>query len=1051
MALADPTARRARSSDARAPRARTDRRVRAPQGGRRPGSPGAAAARRGVPRALAAVLMAGLGGASAQAADDAPRPNIVVVFSDDHATRALSAYGSGLNETPGLDRLADEGARFDACIVGNPICAPSRATLLTGAHSHVNGVRVNGDTFDSSQPTFPKLLQGAGYTTALIGKWHLRSEPTGFDHFEVLQGQGQYYNPDLRHSDDPPGVLRRHEGHVTAHLFDRALTWLDEGRDRQRPFLLMVQPKAPHRTWMPAPEHLHDLAGVELPEPPTLLLGHDGFASGHATQAMTIAEHLFWQYDLKLDGFPALDGAPPWDPRARLTPAQRRAWDAVYEPRRAAMAAADLRGDALTRAKYQLYIKDYLNTVAGVDAGVARLLQGLDERGLARDTLVVYASDQGFFLGEHGFYDKRWMYEPSARAPLLVRWPGVVEPGTVVEELVQNTDFAPTFCELAGVDSPARMQGRSLVPLLRGERPDAWRTAAYTRYHEFPGAHDVPRFAGVRTARHKLIWYEELDEWELFDLVADPDETTNLWSDPAHAALADRMTFALLEAKLAARDTEGPQPHLVRRAPWQDPAEDCPPELRVTPDEAQTLVAPARNAALAGERPPNVVLILCDDLGWYDLGVQGGEHVRTPHLDRMAAEGLRLTNFHAAQAVCSASRAAYLTGCYPTRLGIRGALAPGNVVGLHDDETTLGELLQSQGYATALFGKWHLGWQPMFNPTRHGFDRYVGIPYSNDMSPDVRNNPRPHARNWPPLPLFEDEHVVELEPDQALFTRRFTDESLDFIRDHAHERFAVVLTHPMPHVPLYVSEEFQDFTGLGLYADVLAEIDHGVGRIRALLDELHLAEDTLVMFTSDNGPWRVFGDHAGQVGPLRGSKGNSFEGGIRVPFVAAWPGTIPAGATSDELLMSIDILPTLARLAGAELPEREIDGRDASELLLGAPDAGSPQDAYGVWYAGDQLQAVLSGAHKLILEHTYRHPGEPANGGVPGNYTWPHTPTELYDLAAEIGERTDVSASQPEARARLDAHVADFRARLGDKTTGSEGTERREVGRLPDG
>ena len=460
--------------------------------------------------------------------------------------------------------------------------------------------------------------------------------------------------------------------------------------------------------------------------------------------------------------------------------------------------------------------------------------------------------------------------------------------------------------------------------------------------------------------------------------------------------------------------------------------------------------------ATASGPPPNLVIVFADDLGYGDLGVYGAEHPVTPHLDRLAAQGMRLTDFYVAQPVCSASRAALLTGCYPNRLGITGALGPNATRGLHPEETTLAELCRSRGYATAVFGKWHLGHRPEFLPTRHGFDEFHGIPYSNDMwpfHPDYVDLPPVAAerkRGYPDLPVFEGERIVDPQvtpEDQKTFTRTFTERAVAFIEAHRDEPFFVYLAHPMPHVPLFVSEAFEARTGHGLYADVIAEIDWSVGRIIDTLRRHGLDRRTLVIFTSDNGPWLSYGDHGGSAGPLREGKGTTFEGGVRVPCLMWWPGTIPAGSVCREPLMTIDILPTVAGLIGAKLPPRPLDGRDAGALLRGEAGAASPQEAYFFYYHRNDLEAVRCGRWKLHLPHRFRsmEGRTPGRGGTPGQYDWDRrTGLELYDLAADIGERHDVAAENPEVVARLLGLVEAMRADLGDDITGTEGSGRRD-------
>jgi arylsulfatase A-like enzyme len=513
-------------------------------------------------RALAAVALAALvagcsrsepAATGSEQAELPGRPNIIFIFTDDHASQAIGAYGgrlASLDPTPNIDRLAAEGMMFRSAFVTNSICAPSRAVILTGVHSHLNGVPTNAETFDSTQVTFPQLLQGAGYQTAIVGKWHLKSDPVGFDHWQVLPGQGQYYNPDFRTAEGPVRV----EGYVTDLITENLLGWLGNDRDPSRPFMLMYQHKAPHRAWQPGPDHLSTYAGVQIPEPPTLFDDHTGRTSAARTQEMAIDADMRFGYDLKL--WP--DTVTPDDGlnqaverfRERMTPDQLAAWDAAYLPENEAFSADPPSGEELVRWKYQRYMKDYLRTIRSVDDNLGKLLDYLDESGLADNTVVIYSSDQGFFLGEHGWFDKRWMYEESLRTPLLVRWPGVVRPGSENDALVQNLDFAQTFLDMAGVEAPDHMQGRSLVPLLRGERPGDWRDAIYYHYYEFPGAHSVQRHYGVRTDRHKLIHYYTIGEWELFDLQTDPDELRSVYDDPEYSVIRADLENRLQELRV---------------------------------------------------------------------------------------------------------------------------------------------------------------------------------------------------------------------------------------------------------------------------------------------------------------------------------------------------------------------------------------------------------------------------------------------------------------------------------------------------------------------
>lgn len=475
-----------------------------------------------------------------RAEESASRPNILYIMSDDHAYQAVSAYGHGLNQTPNIDRLAREGMLFRNCFVTNSICGPCRAVVLTGKYSHLNGFARNGDRFDGSQQTVAKLLQQAGYQTAVIGKWHLETDPTGFDHWEVLFGQGPYYNPPMK---TPQGRVQ-HEGYTTDVITDLALDFLKSGRDPNRPFFLMYHHKAPHRNWCPGPQELDLYKDTDIPEPPTLFDDYATRGRAAREQEMTIARHLT-PHDLKL--------VPQ---NEKFTPDQAERFYNAYAEENRAFEEANLQGEELVRWKYQRYLKDYLRCVAGVDRNVGRVLDYLDESGLAKNTVVIYTSDQGFYLGEHGWFDKRFMYEESFRTPLLVRWPGHVQPGSVCEKLVMNLDFAETFLDIAGAAIPEDMQGRSLKPLLEGREVADWRTSMYYRYYEYPAVHMVHKHYGVRTDRYKLIYFHEIDEWELYDLAKDPRELNNVYGDPAYAEITAQLQAELWRLKTLYKDDD---------------------------------------------------------------------------------------------------------------------------------------------------------------------------------------------------------------------------------------------------------------------------------------------------------------------------------------------------------------------------------------------------------------------------------------------------------------------------------------------------------------
>jgi len=456
------------------------------------------------------------------------------------------------------------------------------------------------------------------------------------------------------------------------------------------------------------------------------------------------------------------------------------------------------------------------------------------------------------------------------------------------------------------------------------------------------------------------------------------------------------------------------------------------------------LILAASLPGRAADPPPNFVIVYCDDLGYADVGCFGAKDYATPNIDRLAHEGMRLTDFHTAAAVCSASRVALLTGCYPQRVGILGALGPKAKVGISEEETLLPEILKQRGYTTAIFGKWHLGDDPRFLPTRHGFDRYFGLPYSNDMWPN-----HPTNKTFPPLPLIEGEKVVELMPDQTQLTTSYTERAVKFIADNKGKPFFLYLPHSMPHVPLFVSDKFKGKSGAGLYGDVIQEIDWSVGQILAALKEQGLDERTLVIFSSDNGPWLSYGNHAGSAGPLREGKGTTWEGGQRVPFIARWPGKIPAGSQCGDLTTTMDVLPTLARLAGGEPPQDKIiDGQDIWPLLSGQPVKKSLRNTfYYYWDYG--LDAVRQGPWKLVFPHKFRSLTGPAGkDGQPGGYSDATTELALYNLDTDVGETTNVAADHPDIVERLQKLAEEARQDLGDSHQKRPGKNRRQPGRL---
>ena len=503
-------------------------------------------------------------------------PNILFIMADDHDNDAISAYGSHLTKiapTPNIDRIASEGMLFNHCFVTNSICAPCRATILTGKYSHLNGVIDNHTDFDGSQQTFPKLLREAGYETSLIGKWHLKSEPTGFDYWNIFpgHGQGKYYNPDMSEM----GKVSEITGYVTDVVTDISLDWLKNKRDKNKPFMLMYQHKAPHRSWEPAPRHLDYLEDVNIPVPDKYYKRKTGTAAKE--QEMSIFDNMGPESDLKVYPDTAakynLKGNHPNGARAyfkrfeKYTEQQQRKFLEHYTQRDKKLTSHfPQTTEEMNYWRYQQYMKDYLRTIKAIDENIGRVLDYLEESGLAENTIVVYTSDQGFYLGEHGWFDKRFMYEESFHTPLLIRWPGKIKPKSINNDFVMNLDFAPTFLDIAGAEIPADMQGESFLPILKGETPDNWRKSVYYHYFEYPGPHMVKRHYGIRTEKYKLIhFYYDIDEWELYDLKKDPEEMNNVFHEPEYAGIAVRLMGELEKLQIKYKDSDDLARELINK------------------------------------------------------------------------------------------------------------------------------------------------------------------------------------------------------------------------------------------------------------------------------------------------------------------------------------------------------------------------------------------------------------------------------------------------------------------------------------------------------
>jgi arylsulfatase A-like enzyme len=771
------------------------------------------------------------------------RPNILFIFSDDHAYQAISAYNDPrrLIETPHIDRLAREGMRFDRCVVPNSICGPSRASVLTGKYSHQNGFFNNTNSrFDGLQATFPKLLHAAGYQTALFGKWHLVTDPTGFDDWKILPGQGVYYNPPMIDNGGPV----RYQGYTTDVITELSLDWLRK-RDKSKPFLLMCHHKAPHREWLPALRHLDHDHDRHYPEPPTLFDDFSGRGKAEHDQDMTIAKTMT-AVDLKL--------VPPAD----LTPEQHREWNAYYEPRNAAFRRARFEGSDLVRWKYQRYMHDYLGCVKALDESVGRLLQFLDDQELAKDTIVIYAADQGFYLGEHGWFDKRWIFEESLRTPLLVRWPGIVQPGTACANLVSNIDFAETILEAAGLPVPADMQGRSLLAILKGQIPQDWRTAFYYQYFEYPVPHHVRPHYGVVTDRYKLVHFDipDLDEWELFDLEKDPRELRSVYRDPTYVAVVTKLKQELDRLRS---------------------------ELKVPvhpPKEAYGQLFTTHQTSV---QRPNILWLVAEDLG-PELGCYGTVQVRTPNLDRLAGMGVRYTRAYTTAPVCSASRSAFMTGMYQTTIGAH------NHRSHRDDGFRLptGVRLISDWMRDAGYFSLNISQLP------HSF----GFSGTGKTDWNFRDDGRP----------FESDDWADLKTHQPFFAQ------INFEETHRPFRAPKQADPAKVLIPPYYPDHPVTRHDWAEYLDAASELDRKVGLVLQQLATDGLADSTIVLFMADHGQCHVRGKQfcyeEGLHIPLI----------IRWPAQFPLPNGFQPGTVDDRLIEAIDLAPTFLAIAGASKP-----------------------------------------------------------------------------------------------------------------------------------
>ena len=493
------------------------------------------------------------------------RPNIVFIMSDDHAYQAISAYSNRLTQTPNIDRIAKEGMLFSNACVTNSICAPSRAVILTGKHSHLNGKIDNNFPFDTTNITFPQLLQANGYETAMFGKLHFGNSPKGFDEFKILPDQGDYYNPDFITKKEGKKKIM---GYVTDIITDMTLNWLGKERDKEKPFFLAYLHKAPHREWLPAERHFKEFINKKFPEPATLFDNYEGRGSASKQAEMNLLTHMNWAGDSKIkpenmDKL-GIKESHEYDKRfynmtvGRMNAEQRKVWDATYDKMNEEFIKNYPKMNDTDKMKwrYQRYMQDYLGCIASVDEGVGKVLDFLKQNGLEENTIVIYTSDQGFYLGEHGWFDKRFIFDESFKTPLLIKWPGVIKAGSKNSQMVQNLDYAQTFLEAAGVKPPADMQGESLIPIFKGQGKN-FRDAAYYHYYEYPGIHMVKRHYGIVTEKYKLVhFYHDVDEWELYDRTNDKNELKNVYNDPKYAKIKAEMHKKLAALRVKYKDSE---------------------------------------------------------------------------------------------------------------------------------------------------------------------------------------------------------------------------------------------------------------------------------------------------------------------------------------------------------------------------------------------------------------------------------------------------------------------------------------------------------------
>jgi arylsulfatase A-like enzyme/acetyl esterase/lipase len=1005
---------------------------------------------------------------------DAASPNVVVILADDLGFSDLGCYGGEI-DTPHLDQLAAGGLRFTQGY-NTARCWPTRGALLTGYYAQAirrdSSPGIAGGSGGHRRPAWarllPALLAPAGYRSYHSGKWHIDGDPREQGFVRSLQiegGQNDFFDPEGVTVDGQP-IPAGTDFYVTTAVGDHAAECLRDHAVKHAgtPFFSYVAFTSPHFP-------LHAPQDVVAKYKARYREGWDALRQARYQRLVDCGI-----IDASLSPLEREVG-PPYQPKPEVL-AKLGAGE-IDRPLPWVSLSPEQHDFQATKMAIHAAMVEMMDRAVGKIVAQLRAINALD------DTLILFLSDNGASAeimirgkghdpalppGSSGTYlclgpgfsscantpfrrHKTWVHEGGIATPWIVHWPkGFSSRSALRTQPVHVIDVVPTVLELAGIAAPTEHDGQPVPPLQGNSFAACLADPSAPPPHErLWWCHDGHR--AVRVGSWKLVAAKN-QAWELYDLARDRAETVNLArSRPERVAALEQAWTEINEQCRRLAELDGQQA--------SPPAKQKPAGTKAAAMKRPAATSPRLQRS---DPSPNVVIIFADDMGYGDPACFGGGFADTPHIDRLAREGIRFTDFHVAQAVCSASRAALLTGCYPNRLGIHGALGPKSTHGLAAAETTLAELLKDRGYRAGMVGKWHLGHHPPFLPTRQGFDEYFGLPYSNDMWP---HHPEAKPGSYPPLPLFENETVIDAEvtpADQETLTRRYAERAVNFIKQAGTAAdgrpFFLYLAHSMPHVPLFVSSGFRGSAPGGLYGDVIAEIDASVGAVLSALEETGSADNTLVVFTSDNGPWLSYGNHAGSAGPLREGKGTSFEGGVRVPCVARLPGRIPAGIVSDEPLMTIDLLPSIARLTGKPLKQdaaghclvdgRRIDGHDRLEMLCGAKRAHDQPDTYLFYYAANELQAVREGPWKLFLPHGYRTMQGQTSGkdGIPGRYRQERIGQALYNLANDPGEQRDVAAEHPEIVARLEQIAEAARADLGDALIKRQGSGVRQPDRL---